>query len=119
MGLAFRGGVSGVAGGTGHAIRLAVVELPPSVNERPCPRIHRTRIGEFLGRIRDLEAEWTQEAVQRVTTENATLKQRVRELTDENRTLDTNDSSRLLSKPNPNQSIGWAARGPRSREPKF
>lgn len=48
----------------------------------------RIRIGELLGRIRDLEAEWTQEAIQRVTTENTTLKQRVRQLTIDNRTLD-------------------------------
>ena len=48
----------------------------------------RTRIGELLGRIRDLEAEWTQDAVQRITTENTTLKQRVRQLTADNRTLD-------------------------------
>jgi len=48
----------------------------------------RTRIGELLGRIRDLEAEWTQEAIQRVTTENTTLKQRVRQLTADNRNLD-------------------------------
>jgi hypothetical protein len=48
----------------------------------------RTRIGELLGQIRDLEAEWTQEAVQRITAENTTLKQRVRQLTTDNRTLD-------------------------------
>ncbi|MFF6833188.1 DUF6262 family protein [Streptomyces sp. NPDC012438] len=48
----------------------------------------RTRIGELLGQMRDLEAEWTQEAVQRITTENTTLKQRVRQLTTDNRTLD-------------------------------
>jgi chromosome segregation ATPase len=48
----------------------------------------RTRIGELLGRIRDLEAEWTQDAVQRITSENATLKQHVRQLTTDNRTLD-------------------------------
>jgi chromosome segregation ATPase len=48
----------------------------------------RSRIGELLGRIRDLEAEWTQDAVQRITTENATLKQRVRQLSTDNRTLD-------------------------------
>ena len=48
----------------------------------------RTHIGELRGRIRDLEAEWTQDAIQRVTTENTTLKQRVCELTDESRTLD-------------------------------
>ena len=34
----------------------------------------RNRIGELLGRIRDLEAEWTQDAVERITTENTTLK---------------------------------------------
>ena len=48
----------------------------------------RTRIGELLGQIRDLEAEWTEEAIQRITTENTTLKQRVRQLTADNRTLD-------------------------------
>ena len=45
----------------------------------------RTRIGELLGRIRDLQAEWTQDAIHRVTTENTTLKQRVRQLTADNR----------------------------------
>lgn len=48
----------------------------------------RTRIGELLGQIRDLQAEWTEEAIQRITTENTTLKQRVRQLTTDNRTLD-------------------------------
>ena len=48
----------------------------------------RAGIGVLLGRIRDLEAEWTQDAVQRITTENATLKQRVRQLSTDNRTLD-------------------------------
>ena len=48
----------------------------------------RTRIGELLGRIRDLEAEWTQDDVQRITTENTTLKGRVRQLITDNRTLD-------------------------------
>lgn len=48
----------------------------------------RTRIGELLGQLRDLEAEWTQEAIQRVTTENTTLKQRVRQLSQDNRTLE-------------------------------
>ena len=35
-----------------------------------------------------MEAEWTQVAVERITTENAILKQRVRQLTSDNRTLD-------------------------------
>ncbi|MCW2936617.1 MAG: hypothetical protein JWM19_7579 [Actinomycetia bacterium] len=48
----------------------------------------RTRIGELLGQVRDLEAEWTQEAVQRITSENTTLKQRVRQLTADNRSFD-------------------------------
>jgi chromosome segregation ATPase len=48
----------------------------------------RTRIGELLGQVRDLQAEWTEEAIQRITTENTTLKQRVRQLTTDNRTLD-------------------------------
>lgn len=48
----------------------------------------RTRIGELLGTIRDLQAEWTEAAIQRITTENTTLKQRVRQLTTDNRTLD-------------------------------
>lgn len=48
----------------------------------------RTRIGELLGEIRDLQAEWAEEDIQRITTENTTLKQRVRQLTADNRTLD-------------------------------
>ena len=48
----------------------------------------RTSIGDLLGQVRDLEAEWTKETIQRITTENTTLKQRVRQLTTDNRTLD-------------------------------
>lgn len=48
----------------------------------------RTLIGELMGQARDLQAEWTEAAIQRVTTENTTLKQRVRQLTTDNRTLD-------------------------------
>jgi chromosome segregation ATPase len=48
----------------------------------------RDRIGGLLGRIRDLEAEWTQDAIQRMTTEYTDLKQRVRQLTADNRSLD-------------------------------
>lgn len=51
-------------------------------------RTQRGRIGELLGKIRDLEAEWTEQAVQRITTENTTLKHRVRDLSADNRTLD-------------------------------
>jgi chromosome segregation ATPase len=48
----------------------------------------RGRIGELLGQVRDLENEWTDEATQRITIENTTLKRRVRQLTADNRTLD-------------------------------
>ena len=61
-----------------HALKTANQEITTQ----------RTRIGEMLGRIRDLEAEWTQEAITRITTENTTLKQRVRQLTADNRILE-------------------------------
>ena len=48
----------------------------------------RARIGELLGQVKDLQSEWTEEAIQRITTENTTLKQRVRTLTVGNRTLE-------------------------------
>jgi chromosome segregation ATPase len=48
----------------------------------------RNRIGELLGRIRDIEAPWTQDAIQRVSSENTTLKQRLQQLTADNRALD-------------------------------
>lgn len=35
-----------------------------------------------------LEVEWAEETIQRISTENTTLKQRVRQLTADNRTLD-------------------------------
>jgi chromosome segregation ATPase len=48
----------------------------------------RARIGELLGQVRDLQSEWTEEAIQRITAENTTLRQRVRTLTAGNRTLE-------------------------------
>lgn len=48
----------------------------------------RTRMGELLGQIRDLEAEWTQDSVERIITENTTLKERVRQFSADNRILD-------------------------------
>jgi small-conductance mechanosensitive channel len=47
----------------------------------------RARIGQLLGQLRDAEHELTQDAIQRITTENTTLKQHVRQLTADNRTL--------------------------------
>jgi hypothetical protein len=51
-------------------------------------RSQRTRIGQLLGQVRDAEHHVTPETLQRITTENTTLKQRVRELTSGNRTLE-------------------------------
>jgi hypothetical protein len=48
----------------------------------------RIRIGELFGQVRDLEAEWTEETMQRITAENTALKQRVRQLTADTRNLD-------------------------------
>jgi AraC-like DNA-binding protein len=48
----------------------------------------RDRIGELLGRIRDIEAQWTQDAIQRVTSEHTSLKLRLQQLTADNRVLD-------------------------------
>jgi predicted RNase H-like nuclease (RuvC/YqgF family) len=48
----------------------------------------RNRIGDLMGQIRDLETEWTDDSIQRITTENTTLKQRVRQLSQENHELD-------------------------------
>jgi chromosome segregation ATPase len=51
-------------------------------------RAQRDRIAVLMGQIRDLEQEWSQDTAQRVTTENTTLKQRVRQLAQDNRTLE-------------------------------
>lgn len=47
----------------------------------------RRRMAILLGQIRDLEHDLSPEAAQRLVTENTTLKQRVRELTHDNKTL--------------------------------
>jgi hypothetical protein len=51
-------------------------------------RTQRDRIAVLMGQVRDLEHEWPQETAQRIITENTTLKQRVRQLTQENRVLE-------------------------------
>ncbi len=48
----------------------------------------RRRIAILMGQIRDLEQDLGPEAAQRITTENTTLRQRVRQLTGDNRTLE-------------------------------
>jgi len=50
--------------------------------------LQRTRIGELLGRLRDLETATADEDLNRIATEYTTLKQRVRELTAQTRTLE-------------------------------
>ncbi|MFJ5926467.1 DUF6262 family protein [Kitasatospora sp. NPDC092948] len=61
----------------------------------------RRTIGELMGRIRDLELDLPADAVQRVVTENTTLKQQLRTATGENRTL----TSRLAAARDNNRSL--------------
>lgn len=51
-------------------------------------RTQRSRIAQLMGQIRDLETNWTDESIERITTENTNLKQRVRQLTQDKRTLE-------------------------------
>lgn len=48
----------------------------------------RRRMAMLLGQIRDLEHDLSPESAQRLATENTTLKQRVRQLTHDNRSLE-------------------------------
>lgn len=43
--------------------------------------MQRNTIGELLGKIRDLEADIPEDGIQRIVTENTTLKQQIRQLT--------------------------------------
>jgi hypothetical protein len=61
-------------------------------NENGDPSWISARIGDLLGLIRDLESEWTQDAVQRITTENTTFKQRLRQLSAPTTASSTNGS---------------------------
>jgi chromosome segregation ATPase len=47
----------------------------------------RKRIGELLGQIRDLELDLPADAVQRLVTENTTLKQQIQTITTDNQKL--------------------------------
>jgi vacuolar-type H+-ATPase subunit I/STV1 len=51
-------------------------------------RTQRNRIAQLMGQIRDLETQWTDESIERITTENSNLKQRVRQLTQDKRTFE-------------------------------
>ncbi|HEY5857769.1 MAG TPA: hypothetical protein VIW24_27965 [Aldersonia sp.] len=44
----------------------------------------RDRIGELMGQLRDLEQAWSLDGQQRLASENTTLRQRERQLTEEN-----------------------------------
>ncbi len=51
-------------------------------------RAQRARIGELLGQLRDTQRDHDTDAVERLTAENATLKQRLRDLSASSRTLE-------------------------------
>ena len=66
-------------------------------------RTQRDRIGELLGRIRDLEQDLPKDAVQRVMTENTALKRQIQQLTGERRGLEdrlkgARENNRFLDK---------------------
>lgn len=61
----------------------------------------RRRIGELMGRIRDLEQDLPADAVQRLVTENTTLKQQLRTLSAEHHSL----SNRLAAARDNNRSL--------------
>ncbi|MFK0259549.1 DUF6262 family protein [Streptomyces sp. NPDC090445] len=47
----------------------------------------REQLGDLLGQIKDLQTQWTEEDIIRITTDNGTLKRQVRELAAENKSL--------------------------------
>ena len=51
-------------------------------------RAQRARIGELLGRLRDTQHEHDSDATGRLSAENATLRQRIRDITAGQRTLE-------------------------------
>ena len=65
--------------------------------------VQRGRIGELLGRIRDLEHDLPEDGIARTFTENHALRAQVRQLTQDNRRLEerlagARDSNRFLDK---------------------
>ena len=76
-----------------HALKAAHTEI----------RAQRARIGELLGQLRDIQHEHDSDATGRLSAENATLRQRVRDLTAGQRTLEerlqgARSSNRFLDK---------------------
>lgn len=51
-------------------------------------RTQRARIAQLMGQARDQEQQWSPESIAQVTNENTTLKQRVRQLAQDNRELE-------------------------------
>lgn len=72
-----------------HAARIEASWRERALNEDGLKAAHheiltqRSTIGELVGKIRDLEADLPEDGVQRLITENTTLKHRIRELTQE------------------------------------
>jgi hypothetical protein len=65
--------------------------------------LQRNNISQLLGRIRDLESDLPEDGVQRVVTENTTLKQQTRQLTQQKAQLEerlqaARDNNRFLDK---------------------
>lgn len=65
--------------------------------------LQRNTIGQLLGRIRDLEQDLPEDGIQRIVTENTTLKQKVRQLEQDNQRLrerlqGARDNTRFLDK---------------------
>jgi chromosome segregation ATPase len=79
----------------------------------------RSRIGELLGRIRDLENDLPEDGIARTITENHTLRARVRQLTQDNRRLEerlagARDNNRFLDKPIADLEAGLLAATPQA-----
>jgi hypothetical protein len=50
-------------------------------------RLQRQRIADLMGQLRDLEHTWSHDGLQKLVTENTTLKQRIRQLTEDNQII--------------------------------
>jgi chromosome segregation ATPase len=86
------------------ALRIAHAEI----------RTQRDRIAVLMGRIRDLESDYSEESAQRLAAENTALKQRARHLAQENRALEdklqaARSNNRFLDKRIANLEVELAA----------
>jgi hypothetical protein len=66
-------------------------------------RGQRTRIGDLLGQLRDTHREHDSDTIQRLTTDNAALRQRIRHLTAQQRTQDERLQAARSQQPVPQQ----------------